>query len=628
MKYVILSLLLCVTIATKAVTQNDSIKSKASYISLDSNSNGEGFFIFDSAFVGKRVFFTGEDHRFVESNNAYTLAFLKYLNQQHGVRHLLLELGFTWGEVLNQYIQTGDSALLEVMSKASYVSYQKFFKNLYDFNKSLPDSQKITVTAIDITRDYAVSLHYLNHLIPKKIQAPDELLVSLEVIRSLSAYVAKMDKKEREGNSSYNFGTRYSFYNTLDSLLGNYNQYTSLYQSYLGKDFVLFDKVMRSLEEHLIWRRFDQKNMIHKFVYREQFMLKKFESLLKEYPDGKFFGQFGRCHVGLNSSDNECDWFEFRPIATRMNEMANESINGKVMTLAILYTDGINVGSVEKNGTLPAEIITWLKNAEKGKIMVYPFEKIIEEGDTQLIEPGKYDFVIIDSKSKLPISYSEEGPEYDEDDDLFSEDFFVQYGVVFEQHTVDAATGLLPQLLDAGSESFSTMLPYTSMQFCLDGFFGKLGLRFGLQYGGFQQQTRTLDFDRKVALGGARFGLNLGMNYRVGKAQKLWFHLQTPVHLTTYKVTYTFPNAIRPVLNGFENSQSSVFKKQIAYFSPSAGMSISILRAFRLGAYAGYHLQISNDDATVWKENRQPVSGPAQKWNGMYYAFVLSAQIK
>jgi len=627
MQYLFLLLAIGLSTIGRSTTYSDSLKEKASYIALDSNSNGEGFFIFDSAFVGKRVFFTGEDHRFVESNNAYTLAFLKYLNQKHGVRHLLLELGYTWGEVLNQYIQTGDSALLEVMSKASYVSYQKFFKDLYVYNSSLPDSQKITVTAIDITRDYSVSIHYLNHLIPKKIKAPDELLVSLEVIRSLSAYVAKIDKRERDGNVGYSAGTRYSFYNTLDSLLANYNEYTPLYKQYLGSNFVVFDKVMRSLEEHLIWRRFDQKNMIHKYVYREQFMLKRFEELLKMYPDGKFFGQFGRCHVGRNTSDNECDWLEFRPIATRMNEMENEAINGKVMTLAILYTEGLNMQSVEKSGALPPEIIKWVKQAEKDKIMVYPFEQTIGEEDTLLIEPGKYDFVIIDAKSKLPINFNEDGPEYEDDDEDYA-DFFPFYGVMSGFHLLKATTGLLPAILDPASAPFGTLLQTTSLQIGFDGFFSEAGLKFAVHYGGYQPQTRNLAFDRKVIFGGSNLGMLTGFTYRLGRSKKLWYHANLPISLSTFKVTYVYPNATRQGLNGFENSESSVFRKQVAFASPSTGFSIPLLRILRLEATGGYHFMLSNKDLGDWRENRQTIAGPAQVWNGWFASCQLNMLFK
>lgn len=77
----------------------------------------------------------GELHG-VKMNYELQLGLIKYLNSKAGVRYILGEFGYSVGEYINKYLDTGDEKILEYVVKNSEGSI--FGSNeFYEFLKKI-----------------------------------------------------------------------------------------------------------------------------------------------------------------------------------------------------------------------------------------------------------------------------------------------------------------------------------------------------------------------------------------------------------------------------------------------------------------------------------------------------------
>ncbi|MCC9165229.1 hypothetical protein [Pontibacter harenae] len=114
--------------------------------------------LFDDTFYNSQVFFLGESHGYadVQLVDKYMLM---HLNRELGVRHYIAEMDSIRAYRLNLFLEqdTKDSLLLKqvvrdirmrIPQQSSKELYQKWL-DIYDYNKTLPDSLKITVIGVD-----------------------------------------------------------------------------------------------------------------------------------------------------------------------------------------------------------------------------------------------------------------------------------------------------------------------------------------------------------------------------------------------------------------------------------------------------------------------------------------------
>ncbi|MCZ2130969.1 MAG: hypothetical protein LC109_11995 [Bacteroidia bacterium] len=595
-------------------------KTQGYEISFDANKNAIGFEVLDSSFRNKQVFFTGEDHRFIENNNEISLAFTKYLHQKFGVRHLLLELGYTWGKILNTYIQTGDSAIFEVIKKSSYISHYDYFNQLYFYNKSLPDSEKIIITGIDVTRDYTVCMHYLNYLIPRKPTPSDDIIVSVESIKALSEYLYD---QSRSGDG-YNNSVSYSYSASIDSIIANFHRYEDSYKTFLDTQYTEFAKIIKCLEDNEVWRNYDNNNMIQKFIFREQFMLKEFEKLYKQYPNDKFYGQFGRCHIGQTSDGNECEWYNFRPIATRISELNNNELKGKMMTLAIIYTDGLAY-----KDKLSDQINSLIAQTPKNSIYIYPYENNVSQTDSADFAPSKYNYVIIDNKSKLPVSYTDSGPVYTwKNLDKYKTPYtLIGYGRNFAMlpevqkkplNNLNQALGANPLFTD-----FKTPIISQTIYIDFINFSKKSGRGWGIDFSNDLAQTRDIDSVTTLRFGG------MSANFRMHYLRKLfsvsefglWLNSSLRLGYDSKYLQIQYPDKSRPALLGFDNIATAKFKTASFNVIPTLGLAAFVFKSLMIGADCGYNWQTGK---TSWKQGGNRVQGPSQKWSSAFYSLKMA----
>jgi len=314
-------------------------------------SNNEDYSTFDLLGKSKsdyKVFIVGENHQFKNSNIDLRLKMFKYLHQNAGVKIMLLEQGFSWGWMLNEYVQTGDSTVLAILKKYSWTAYERLFNELFEYNLKQDSSNKIMICGIDVERFFGLSVRTISYLFPDS-KVPDDISLQVESIKGLATYNDNyVDENVDENNYTFSKYSDYSAENIVDEFLMSFNQYQDAYMNFLGEKYPVFEKIIQSLEAKKQYSNYDDQYMTQAYVFREQFMLKEFVSLLNEFPNERFYGQLGRCHANLLNQKEACSWYDFNSIATRMNNLDDSVINGRVCTIGAFYPKGDLGGDIRK----------------------------------------------------------------------------------------------------------------------------------------------------------------------------------------------------------------------------------------------------------------------------------------
>lgn len=117
-----------------------------------------------------RVFLSGAQWHGTSSNYDLQYALLTGLYRQAGVRVLLLDQGYATAQAYNDYLQTGNTALLKMaiegtrFSNSSNNEHRLFWEKLCQFNLSLPAPERIKVLGIDVEYQADTALGYLDYL--------------------------------------------------------------------------------------------------------------------------------------------------------------------------------------------------------------------------------------------------------------------------------------------------------------------------------------------------------------------------------------------------------------------------------------------------------------------------------
>lgn len=265
------------------------------------------------------VYLTGEAHG-TELSYKMQQYMARYFIEEQGVRYILLEAPVSEGELLNVYLETGDTEILKnVLNKfeGSYAYNQDtydLFKFYYDYNKQLPEDKKIMFVGIDVEHNNMLSAEYLTYLTNDLGEPPTKI-----------ADIVKRLKK-------YDWGSDYFLFNDIRKSLKDDE---NVYKEYLGEDFFYFNKVVKNV--------FTENQIV-----REATIVQNFKDFYEKLPKGKYYGQFGGAHV-YKKIRTEYTCGE-APINTFANSVNNDygPLKGKVYSMIYMYMNSYNSLSGEE----------------------------------------------------------------------------------------------------------------------------------------------------------------------------------------------------------------------------------------------------------------------------------------
>lgn len=276
----------------------------------------QSFDLLDEVVPGYTFFFTAEQH-WRSINTRLQFTFLQYLHQKAGVRHLIVEGGYSYGFLLNEYLESGDERLLRKIMKDVPIcpeDQMELYRKIHSYNSTQDDADKIQVTGIDLEHSPELVLQTLYRLLPEE-EAPKKIRKQIAELKRLheSEY---FDEKEVK-----------KFFKQFDRHIDRRQKH---YSSYWGDQFTLFDLIVDNtlMGFQFTWLR---SSLFQKsWQERESQMYRNFLTISPDLKAGNYYAQFGALHTEINRSQI----WDFPPLAQRLNSLPNSPVNGEVLTIS------------------------------------------------------------------------------------------------------------------------------------------------------------------------------------------------------------------------------------------------------------------------------------------------------
>lgn len=262
----------------------------------------------DKSLKDTQIFLTGEEH--ANSQNYVLQMYLtKYFHQKAGAHIVLIELDFMLGEMINDYVQSGDSKQLEAIMKnlKGTLVYSKdfaqFLTNLKDYNASLAKNNKLRVYGIDMIYDSASASYMFNKILAKIPQQDPIHQITREVGGSYRDYGTKVGKRIVDNEKTY--------------------------LKYLTKEEIAtIDVALASLEQ-------ERTTFMEDALMREKIIINMFKKLVLHYPQEKIFGQMGIYHASQEYAQNEGYGYS----TAEYLQKYMQSTKNKLITISYNYVD-------------------------------------------------------------------------------------------------------------------------------------------------------------------------------------------------------------------------------------------------------------------------------------------------
>jgi len=322
-----------------------------------------------SAAKKARVVFDGENHSMTELNSRLEYSMMKGLYENCGYRNFIIEMSANRAYYMEQYICNNDTNARRLLNSISSEKYMRFFDHLNEWMQKLPEKDRIHIYGLDVERFYDLSLQRLvDHLNTIKSKIPKNLFPTVNAAKMLARELLKTNEEyhsnyssssKKSLNGDYDFGTGYVDPNEkhTGSLADSMAKQLNLYKTWLGTEFETFKTNLCSLQEYFKWIKLE--NDAQQYLWREEYMGRKFQQLLSSDTTQKFFGQFGRCHVAYSKQDNDCGWYNYHSVCNKVRTNYFHGDSSKIVSIALFYRneeEQLSAVDLGKNSNMVEEV--------------------------------------------------------------------------------------------------------------------------------------------------------------------------------------------------------------------------------------------------------------------------------
>jgi hypothetical protein len=254
--------------------------------------------------LSNNVYLLGEYHG-TAMNTSIQLHFFKALQLKVDVPYLLTELGYAAGQLLNQYIETGDENRLNQVINAlkGSVAYtyenKDYYKELRNYWLNKPNNRKFKIVGTDIEHQSSLALLYLKQLSENR---------SDEVSKQILAKTNYNNKVKEDQDWA-------------TGLINKINQNIPVQDSIRLEELIFVLQNMVNASEYYI-NNFDKDT-------RENAIWQNTKTLIAKNPNSKYFGQWGLSHV-LQKSKR-------KTLVNFLQHDNNSPVKGKVLSIGLFY---------------------------------------------------------------------------------------------------------------------------------------------------------------------------------------------------------------------------------------------------------------------------------------------------
>lgn len=532
------------------------------------------FEVFGDTLDYYRVYFTGENHMFATFNTEFQLKFLKYLHQTQGVEHIIFEQSPAVGYIIEKIIIDGKKTHQNYLQDMFYEPFYNFVKDIKKYNDTLAPEDKVHLHGIDAERFPYFSIYALNDIVDTLSTRFEggEIFEQIKALASANYEDYNVGTYYDEPDFAFDFEfAQVSAWSSLKSIIDDSNHMKDTLMNHLGADGPIYFAIIKSLEVGREWYLAEKAGDLKSPIIRERFMCDEFERIYRLDMDGKYYGQFGRCHLHKDRGSRNCYDYYMNSVASRITEI-DPSLEKSVLVIPIFYSE---------NKQMDGDVIEGLDLKEKfttpGTSYIIDMEyKNGNHSITGFFE--KLPFVIVCNES--PDGY---------EDTYFSwqiplEEYHL--GVYYGYHYMTRIRNLNSALEDFGSIGFTNK--FAAYTFCFDYLeMNTFGGRGGFTY--IPAISNNDGFD----LGG--YLVSLGQYYPIGNRYVMaafgydWAYGRM---LLTEESDNAVPNLIQA---GGKNL--NIYRNDVFVIDPNIELRLS-LPVISFNLKAGYAFDISGK---YWK---------------------------
>ena len=555
----------------------------------------------DSTLNKYKVYFTGENHQYAHINSELEYKILTYLHDYQGVNHFLFEQSPAVGYIMTKVV-------VENNLKCKYFLKERYYKPFYDliikiksFNKELSDSSKIKVHGIDVERFPLFSIFALNEIIDT-LSTEGETGLIYESIVALATSEFKNgtpDEIYNDGGTRLNLmGDEINAWTTFETIIEASEKYEDELKVELGENFDIFMQILAGVKNGYKWYHAERDGDLSGPITRERFMLKQFKNVYALYPDSKFYGQFGRCHLHGKKDAKRCYSHDMESIASRINTTSDSTLKGKVLTMPVYYS---------QSNTYDKNIIDALDLSSRfdrlNEIYIIDLEYL--DGDNPIAGFNEdLPFVIINN-------YEAKGTS-----DIYSFQYVLDeyhLGVYYGFHFINGIKKLNNELAINNVNSFSNKFETRSIAFDYISM-NDIGYHFSYNYypkisngDRFTLNGGMISFGNSFPFGNKFFMGAFGFNYTYGQMKLI------------EQNDGSVPNLIQS-----ESQNVTVYKNDIFTLDPNLDLRLT-LPVISINARVGYAFDISGK---YWKLDGKMKDFTKTSFTSSYIQVGLSLNIK
>ena len=327
--FMLIPIALIVYLSTPYKTERKYLSNNKSTVNLDDIDDFSGLELIKKDLKNKKIVFTGEDHA-LNKDNLFKIKMIKYLKKEMELNYCLDEIPYTSAYFINKYLETGDENILKRVFKNSkgtafcnkddYRSY----KQLYEFNQTLPENKRIKILGPDIEHSSKTSLDYIVDIMKDK----DLCTTSLKYLMiNLKNYDNSNDDKVKLKTS-------------VENLLKDISKNEDIYKKIFKEEFENFRYVSNNIQQMCIsyLQPHNKWNII-----RDNYIYKNFKYLDSKINDAKYFGQWGGFHILQETFYDEFNKSKIDFFASLLNK--DKKYKGKILSIHYGYQ---NSGAVDE----------------------------------------------------------------------------------------------------------------------------------------------------------------------------------------------------------------------------------------------------------------------------------------
>jgi len=243
--------------------------------------------IFDDSVKDKKIVLTNEEIG-IKENAQIQYKFISYLMDTWKLKYFLVDVGYAEAAIINEYLQTGDEALLESYNNSSmgYAfigdSKQEMLKKLYIKNSQLPDNKKLNIMGIGINESVQSVDLYFKRIISRNPDLTDKQIENinniLENLKSEEIITNISNDEELEKRNEIILKHIDNFYSDINA---NEEEYKEALNDDLNNIKIVLDNI-RNLQEIMKTYHQDDSNNTNGNEKYSQYLYDNLNSFYKD----------------------------------------------------------------------------------------------------------------------------------------------------------------------------------------------------------------------------------------------------------------------------------------------------------------------------------------------------------